>query len=763
MAESGVKSTSVGIKTTLDEVLGNSGGSTGRQAVTDLGTQLLGTTAMSVAFAAKADAEPTNARLDTLEEQAFTNAPVYPDTAAGLAATVEGAQFNVANADPDISYDTYRHDAGPVATLITTVPSPAALVARLATAANLGDVLDPAAARGNIGAASAEAVTAVAEKVPEVPRMVLVADDVAGLRDGDSVVTDADGGVVRLDALAQVTRTNDAVDALARDQGRWVLTVDPLLKAAGAAVTDAAGKVVSLSQPAVLGTPRYVLTADPALAGMGVVQTDTAGKVIQASPELPAYAARADAEVPPLSSELLAAAGIGLADEAAAWRADLELNGPPDEDPLNTPGGPVTVITDPAAINAYLPMVNRMDPVGTHTYRSGRLWRGYYGNNGPLGTNPEHTGYDMFMLIEMCDDDLTGTPPATDGATDDLNWHPVAIVHYAGDPNALVQDCQFFYTHQGYLVFSIAFKLGSALHTNRAWVIQNPDTGTPPDLDLETPGTFVIGPQTFFGYGFAFQSHYEGSEHRFFLSGFPDSSEPRNKDRIPRYCRLRLHETKVQGVVTEVRAHAEVISELPALLDRGIEDFPEPCAVPVGGDELWLIQRTDLGTYERRSYDGGKHWSDEAPSYAERELASASSKSTIARSPSGRLVWGFNNNNGRFDMSVMLSLKGSDGRDALWLPPLLLDGRARPKVTYPSIVFLRDRLGRYTGRFVVMYDRGRSETYVGQSGGTVAAGTPGSTTWNELITALVIEDLAAANAPDAFYRYTTNPGVALPA
>ena len=62
-----------------------------------------------------------------------------------------------------------------------------------------------------------------------------------------------------------------------------------------------------------------------------------------------------------------------------------------------------------------------------------------------------------------------------------------------------------------------------------------------------------------------------------------------------------------------------------------------------------------------------------------------------------------------------------------------------------------------------MYDRGRSETYVGQSGGTVAAGTPGSTTWNELITALVIEDLAAANAPDAFYRYTTNPGVALPA
>jgi hypothetical protein len=313
------------------------------------------------------------------------------------------------------------------------------------------------------------------------------------------------------------------------------------------------------------------------------------------------------------------------------------------------------------------------------------------------------------------------------------------------------------------LVFAMAIKTTGDLQVNRAWVIQNPDTGEAADLDLVVDGTFVFGTQTFLGYGFAFQPHLTGTEHRFFMSGFPAETDPRAVDRIPRYCRLRIHETRVQGVVTDVRAYSQVISEVQPMLNSAEEDFPEPTAVPVGSDELMMVFRTDTGAMERRSYDGGLSWTDEVDAYIERVLESTRSKTVLCRSPSGRLVWAFNNNGARLRMSVMVSYKGSAGQDSHWLPPVLLEERDRPLSSYPSLVFLRDRLGRYTGKFLVAYDRGRSRTYIGMSGDEVPVGTPGSTTWNELNTCLVDEEDAAAAVTDTVLRYTTNPGVAVPA
>jgi hypothetical protein len=80
--------------------------------------------------------------IDALEEQAFASDPIYADTAAGLAATSEGQQFKVENASADVTFDIYRHDAGPVATLITSVPSTLALAAK-------ADAADLAAHEGN--------------------------------------------------------------------------------------------------------------------------------------------------------------------------------------------------------------------------------------------------------------------------------------------------------------------------------------------------------------------------------------------------------------------------------------------------------------------------------------------------------------------------------------------------------------------------------------------------------------------------------------
>lgn len=70
-----------------------------------------------------------------LEAQAFAADPIYEGTAAGLAATPEGDQFKVESSDADIAFDVYIHDAGPVATLIASVPSAVALSAKADAAA----------------------------------------------------------------------------------------------------------------------------------------------------------------------------------------------------------------------------------------------------------------------------------------------------------------------------------------------------------------------------------------------------------------------------------------------------------------------------------------------------------------------------------------------------------------------------------------------------------------------------------------------------
>lgn len=613
-----------------------------------------------------------------------------------------------------------------------------------------------------VSAPQQTALDAIKDGAVAVPRQTLYFGDEADVEDGEEVEATEDGELIRLGPASQIARVGADLEDTKGGTGRWTLTFDPSVAVYDEVRTDAQGNIISGSAPLLDPGTRWTLTFDAALIDKDVVEVDPTGKVLSATATLGLDAQPQDEAVPALSDAMQAFASTGIADEAASWWADIDQNGAPAEDPANSPE--LTLITDAATIASYLPMVNRMVPMITQCHRSGRVWRAYYGNNGPLGTNPEHTGHDMFMLLEYTEDFADGgiTPPSTDGATDDVTWQPVAVIHYAVDDDALVQDGQFFYSHQGYLVFAMAIKTSGDLQTNRAWVIQNPDTGTAPDLDGEVDGTFVFGPQTFFGYGFAFQPHLLGTEHRFFMSGFPATNDPRDKDKIPRYCRLRLHETRNQGAVTNLRAYSEVISEVPAMLDSEAEDFPEPTAVPVGGDELMMVFRADAKAMERRSYDGGLSWSDEVDAYVERELESTRSKTVLCRSPSGRLVWAFNNNGTRLRMSVMVSYKGSTGQDSHWLPPVLLEERERPLSSYPSVVFMRDQLGRYTGKFLVAYDRGRSQTYVGQSGGEVAVGTPGSTTWNELITCLVDEEDAANAVADSVLRYTTNPGEAVP-
>lgn len=100
-----------------DSLIVNRGGSTYLQTLAALGAQLASTGPLAVALLAQA------ARIDQIE----IDGDVYSTTGAGLADTVVGAQFRVRSSDPDVAYRIYRHDAGPVATLILAAPSVAAL------------------------------------------------------------------------------------------------------------------------------------------------------------------------------------------------------------------------------------------------------------------------------------------------------------------------------------------------------------------------------------------------------------------------------------------------------------------------------------------------------------------------------------------------------------------------------------------------------------------------------------------------------------
>lgn len=92
-------------------------------------TQTIRTEFAAGAVAAQQAAELARDEAEVARDAAITGAAatLYPSTTAGLAATVVGEFFNVISADNKEYLNLYRHDAGPVATLIKTYPSVAGL------------------------------------------------------------------------------------------------------------------------------------------------------------------------------------------------------------------------------------------------------------------------------------------------------------------------------------------------------------------------------------------------------------------------------------------------------------------------------------------------------------------------------------------------------------------------------------------------------------------------------------------------------------
>jgi len=79
-------------------------------------------TARVGAEAARTGAETARSEAEAARDAATVNADVYVDVATGLAGTSEGDQFQVVSAD-GATVERFRHDPGPVATLVANYPS----------------------------------------------------------------------------------------------------------------------------------------------------------------------------------------------------------------------------------------------------------------------------------------------------------------------------------------------------------------------------------------------------------------------------------------------------------------------------------------------------------------------------------------------------------------------------------------------------------------------------------------------------------------
>lgn len=201
---SGVTTPNLETANIVDTVLANRDGNSVQQPVGSLAQQLGSSGPIADKLAA------FDARIADTE----TESQIYDDTAAGLAATSEGAQFRVTSSSPDVAYEVYKHGAGGVATFITDTPRGSALAPKLDRTAILAptSLYDPATMvrtgyywSGGNNRIQAQAGYKVTKRIPVTPGEVIYIAD--ALRGGTTVLgfsaTDVDVPVAYVSQLLE--------------------------------------------------------------------------------------------------------------------------------------------------------------------------------------------------------------------------------------------------------------------------------------------------------------------------------------------------------------------------------------------------------------------------------------------------------------------------------------------------------------------------------------------------------------------------------
>ncbi|WP_421993868.1 exo-alpha-sialidase [Roseococcus sp.] len=261
----------------------------------------------------------------------------------------------------------------------------------------------------------------------------------------------------------------------------------------------------------------------------------------------------------------------------------------------------------------------------------------------------------------------------------------------------------------------------SASGVRAAWgfVLRNPLTGG--------EGTWDVGPMCYLGVGFVGKPRFHGGEVRMTIN------QPVPTDRDP-----VSYEKSSYGRLVFDAAGTIIFQEIgiiPSMPNRTQNQYQETSILPFDHNSVLAIFRTlEIRQHYCVSRDGGRTWTQPLPVPG---YPSVNSRTDLARSPSGRAVWAFNDSADRRER-IALALSETDMDPASpWQLYALLDPRSSPAVSYTALDFGQDADGRYNGLIYCCWDRGRGKAQDGDGH------------WvNDLIIGRVSEASIVAGAPD---------------
>lgn len=438
--------------------------------------------------------------------------------------------------------------------------------------------------------------------------------------------------------------------------------------------------------------------------------------------------------------------------EVQKYLAYVAAGGPPTENAANTFGTAdtaagakqVNLLSTTADCTTYGIFKNQCIPVGRFCFNGKRLWRMSYGNqnsfpnvNKPVGgdqysgdvdqrNDPEYAS-NQYIRFDYTEDLAWGALPDTA----DLNWTPAFFLKGVAT-NTAMMDTFLQPLDDGKLIIFYSAGASGKRRTIRSLVVLNAETGT--------PGNFLFGADSFFGYGFANHPMLWGSEVRiataYTVGGMYEAGTP-IEDWMGCYWQRAL----LYGDGANCRALPEVICKFPYMADLTKESWRESSQMRVDRDQVLQTFRGTDGQYYQFSPDRGRHW---LPEVKIPDLPTASARTHLIRTPRDRPLWLLNNSTTRKNCALALGLPGSNGVTDGWDKVFTFDSRdIPPSSAYFAVDFGRDQWGRYNGLIYVFYGRGRA-TLVGQ------------TMYSELITGVFNEEqIAAGNFSVKMYTGNT--------
>lgn len=331
-----------------------------------------------------------------------------------------------------------------------------------------------------------------------------------------------------------------------------------------------------------------------------------------------------------------------------------------------------------------------------------RLFRAEYGNRISPGTNGEQAPcWQRLSYVDIGDDGLPlifrnglGEPILDAFGQERPIRTDVCFVMRDFDfssSNRGVIDSHIMFMDDGRLLYFIGCA-GSGNRITYAAILNNPLTGT--------ASTWDFGPWCPIGAGFTGQPRYiRGEIYATAANNMPVDPA----DDIPGIHRCELYRFHIGANSIIV---PESIGIIPPQADRTLSSFQEASFAPFGHNGLLATFRVTNGQHMTRSLDGGRTWS---PSVLVPGVLTASSKTSLALSPSGRMVWAHNNSLIRREPAVSISETLIDPAQP-WVATKVLDPRANLSQSYMNVEFGRDRDGRYNDVIYISNDRTRGQT-----------------------------------------------------